>query len=142
MFLPDVNIFINAFRRDAAYHTLCKTWLDDIANSDAGLAVSPLALSAVVRVVTNRRSFQNPSPLEEAFAFCATVRGLENSTRVEPGPGHWRIFQSLCVDNNIRGPLVTDAWYAALAIEWNCELVSLDRDFARFPGLRWSVPSA
>jgi predicted nucleic acid-binding protein len=37
---------------------------------------------------------------------------------------------------------VTDAWYAALAIEWGCEWVTLDRDYARFPGLRWRVPKA
>ena len=29
---------------------------------------------------------------------------------------------------------------AALAIEWGCEWVTMDRDFARFPGLKWSVP--
>jgi hypothetical protein len=41
-----------------------------------------------------------------------------------------------------RGPRVTDAWYAALAIEWGCEWITLDRDYARFPGLRWRVPTA
>jgi predicted nucleic acid-binding protein len=34
---------------------------------------------------------------------------------------------------------VTDAWFAALAIESGCEWITLDRDYARFPGLRWSV---
>jgi predicted nucleic acid-binding protein len=35
---------------------------------------------------------------------------------------------------------VRDAWLAALAIESGCELVTTDRDFARFPGLRWRHP--
>ncbi len=30
------------------------------------------------------------------------------------------------------GPTVTEAWYAAPAIEWGCEWVTLDRDYARF----------
>jgi hypothetical protein len=36
--------------------------------------------------------------------------------------------------------MVTDAWFAALAIEWDCEWITLDRDFARFPGLKWRRP--
>jgi predicted nucleic acid-binding protein len=42
----------------------------------------------------------------------------------------------------VRGPMVTDAYFAALAIEWGCEWVTLDRDYARFAGLKWSVPGA
>jgi predicted nucleic acid-binding protein len=37
---------------------------------------------------------------------------------------------------------VTDAYVAALAIESGSELITTDRDFARFPGLRWSHPLA
>ena len=39
-----------------------------------------------------------------------------------------------------KGNLVADAYLAAVAIESGCELVSLDRDFARFPGLKWRRP--
>jgi predicted nucleic acid-binding protein len=39
-----------------------------------------------------------------------------------------------------RGDLVADAWFAALAIESECEWITLDRDFARFPRLRWRTP--
>jgi uncharacterized protein len=35
---------------------------------------------------------------------------------------------------------ITDAWFAALAIEWGCDCFTLDPDFARFPGLKWQVP--
>jgi hypothetical protein len=36
---------------------------------------------------------------------------------------------------------VTDAWFAALAIESGCDWITLDRDFARFPGLNWRQPT-
>ena len=32
------------------------------------------------------------------------------------------------------------AWLAALAIESGCEFVTTDRDYSRFPGLRWENP--
>jgi len=44
------------------------------------------------------------------------------------------------IDGQARGPLVSDAQLAALAIEYGGILQTTDRDFARFPGLRWSNP--
>lgn len=41
-----------------------------------------------------------------------------------------------------RGNLVADAYHAALAIEHGVEWVTTDRDYARFPGLRWRHPLA
>jgi predicted nucleic acid-binding protein len=32
-------------------------------------------------------------------------------------------------------------WYAALAIEHGCTFITFDRDYARFPGLRWREPT-
>ncbi|MBB4139932.1 DUF5615 family PIN-like protein [Microbacterium invictum] len=36
---------------------------------------------------------------------------------------------------------MSDAVIAAIAIEHGATVVSFDRDFARFPALRWEVPS-
>ena len=57
-----------------------------------------------------------------------------------PGPRHWEIFARLCRESEARGNLVPDAYLAALAIESGCEWVTTDRDFSRFPGLRWKTP--
>ena len=43
-------------------------------------------------------------------------------------------------DSNAKGNLVPDAYLAALAIESGCEGTTTDRDYARFPGLRWRHP--
>jgi hypothetical protein len=142
MILPDVNVLIYAFRKDAPQHALCNSWLTRIVAGDARFGLSPLTLGAVVRVTTNTRSYADPSSLAEAFTYCDYLRGQPNCQLVEPGERHWDIFQRLCVETATRGPRVTDAWFAALAIEWGCEWVTMDRDFARFPGLKWSVPSA
>jgi predicted nucleic acid-binding protein len=65
-----------------------------------------------------------------------------NGQIVEPGERHFDIFKRLCTETNARGPRATDAWFAALAIEWGCERVTLDRDFARFPSPKWQLPKA
>lgn len=142
MILPDVNVLIYAFRSDARNHERCRTWLTHVIQNEPQFGMSPLALSALVRITTGVSVLNQPSTAEEAFRFCNYLLNQPHCQSVEPQEGHWRIFQSLVVDNEIRGRLVTDAWYAALAIEWGCELISFDRDFARFPGLKWRMPDA
>jgi len=140
MILPDVNVLICAFRSDTPQHKRCKGWLNTVVLEDQSFGVSLLTLGALVRVTTNRRVYVNPSPAEEAFGFCESLLQQRNCQVVEPGERHWEIFKRLCIETDTRGPRVTDAWYAALAIEWDSEWITLDRDFARFPGLRWSAP--
>jgi uncharacterized protein len=137
MILPDVNVLIYAFRQDVPQHAVCRAWLISVVTSDTRFAVSPLVLAAVVRITTNPRAYRTPSTLDEAFSFCEYLREQPNCQIVEPGERHWSIFKRLCTDTDTRGSRVTDAWFAALAIEWGCEWITLDRDFARFPGLRW-----
>ena len=142
MTLADANVLIYAFRSDSPYHDVCKAWLTAVATGDAQFGVSPLALSALVRITTNRRAFQQPSALGDAFGFCGDLLTQPHCAIVSPGERHWAIFQRLCLETDTRGRRVTDAWFAALAIEHGCTWVSYDRDFARFPGLDWRPPEA
>jgi toxin-antitoxin system PIN domain toxin len=141
MILPDVNVLIYAFRRDVPHHALCRAWLGGVLMSDTQFGISSSILSAVVRITTNPRVYRQPSTLQEAFRFCDYLREQPHCQLVEPGERHWDIFKKLCIEADARGSRVTDAWLAALAIEWGCEWITFDRDFARFPGLKWQVPS-
>jgi uncharacterized protein len=141
MILPDVNVLIYAFRQDMPQHALCRPWLAAVISSDTRFGVSPLVLSAVVRITTNPRTYRTPSAIEEAFQFCDAILGQTHCQIVEPGERHWDIFKRLCIETDSGGPRATDAWFAALAIEWGCEWITLDRDFARFPGLQWRSPA-
>ncbi|MDX2257451.1 MAG: type II toxin-antitoxin system VapC family toxin [Hyphomicrobiaceae bacterium] len=142
MILPDVNVLISAFRTDAPHHRACFEFLTEALSSRERFGLSPLALSAVVRITTNPRAFNNISTLEEAFEFCNYLSGQPNCQLVSPADKHWHIFQTICLETNTRGRTVTDAWFAALAIEWGCQWVTLDRDFARFPALQWRLLEA
>ncbi|MCK9248509.1 MAG: hypothetical protein M0P31_05970 [Solirubrobacteraceae bacterium] len=48
---------------------------------------------------------------------------------------HPRIFAALCRDGRATGDLIPDAFIAAT-------VVTFDRGFARFPGVRWEEPRA
>lgn len=142
MILPDVNVLIYAFRQDMPQHAICNLWLTRVVADNGPFGISPLALAALVRITTNQRSYNEPSTLSEAFTFCDYLLAQPNCRVVTPGERHWDIFRKLCEKADIKGPYVTDAWFAALAIEWDCEWITMDRDFARFPGLKWRAPRA
>jgi len=139
--LSDVNILVHAFRSDSGDHDLCRRWLDGVVNGESRYGVSPQVLSGVIRVTTHPRIFSQPSPLGEVIEFCESVMGQPHCVMVQPGPEHWSIFARLCKQADARGNLVPDAWFAALAVESGCEWITLDRDYARFPGLKWRLPS-
>ena len=139
MILPDVNVLIYAFRKDAKSHRTARAVLDPLFTGDTRFGISPAALGALVRVTTNARTFANASSLEEAFGFCSDIYSHSNCQIVTPGDRHWRIFERLCLETNTRGTDVADAWYAALAIEWGCEWITFDRDYARFPDLNCRI---
>jgi uncharacterized protein len=140
MVLPDVNILICAFRPHMPEHPRCREWLQSVVDDNSLFGISPLSLAALVRVTTNKRIWKEPSSIADAFRFNDYLLAQPHCQIVEPGERHWEVFKRLCVETETGGPRVTDAWYAALAIEWGCEWITLDRDYARFPGLRWRPP--
>jgi toxin-antitoxin system PIN domain toxin len=138
--LVDVNVLVYAHREDTANHLACRRWVEAMLASDEAYAVSELVLSGFLRVVTHPRVFKKPSPIEAALRFADQIRDQPQCALVAPGPRHWEIFARLCRVADARGNLVPDAYLAALAIESGCEWITTDRDYGRFPGLKWSPP--
>jgi uncharacterized protein len=140
LILADVNVLIYAFRTDSKDHVHYKTWLEDVINGPAAYGVSPQILASVVRICSHPRIFAQPSDIDELLEYCGVLLGQPNATIIVPGDRHWTQFGKLCVDARATGNLVQDAWNAALAIEAGCEWITTDRDYARFPGLKWRSP--
>jgi uncharacterized protein len=93
-----------------------------------------------VRILTHPRAFRPADTHEQAFAFVNSLLGHPNALLLNPGRRHLGLFEGLCRQVDARGDLVTDAYLAALAVETSAVLVTLDADFARFPGLRRQEP--
>jgi uncharacterized protein len=140
MMLLDANILIYAHRRDAERHEEYRDWLEDLIDGPEPYAVADQALMAMIRVVTNPRIYRSPALLQEALAFADQFRNQPHAHVVSPGPSFWGIFAGLCRQAGATGDLIPDAYLAALAIEHGCEFVTADRDFKKFPGLRFRHP--
>ena len=142
MMLADVNVLIGAYRPDSPLHPQSKPWFDGMIAGKDPFAVSKLAMAAVVRITSNPRSFKPASIVDDALGFCNDILGQAHCVVVEPAEQHWAIFERLCKQAGISDNDVTDAWYAALAIEHSCTFITLDQGFTRFPGLDWRRPDA
>ncbi len=140
MISPDVNVLVYAARDDAPRHAEFRAWLDDALAAQEPVGISELVLSGVLRVLTNPRVFDPPMPMDAAAQYVSALREHPRVVALRPGERHWEIFLTLCNHDGVRGNLVADAYHAALAIEHGTEWISTDKDFARFPGLRWRSP--
>lgn len=133
-------MLLYAFTQSAEDHARYRGWLEKLLAGPATFGIAELTLSAFVRIATHPRIYDPPATLDEALAFADALRGADNVVMVQPGNRHWEIFSALCRAVRARGNLVPDAYFAALAIETGGEWVTTDRDFARFPGLKWRHP--
>ena len=142
MKLFDVNVLVNAYRGDADHHEPCKAAIEDAASSQAAFGLTPIVLSGFLRIVTHRRVFTSPTSIADANRFVEVLQAMPQAVTIRPGPRHWDIFTALCLEARAAGDLIPNAFLAAIALEAGCEIVTTDRDFARFPGLSWSDPLA
>lgn len=129
-----------ASRVDAPRHTEYREWLESSLGSASPFGISELVLSGVVRIVTHPRIYAEPTPVEHALDYVESLRGHPNSVVISPGARHFDLFRDLCESVTATGNLVPDAYLAALAIESGSEWITDDRDYTRFPGLRFRHP--
>jgi toxin-antitoxin system PIN domain toxin len=141
MYLLDVNVVLAAHRDDHPHYSSVRPWFDDLLASEDQFTVPVTVWASFLRLATNRRIFPVPTPLADAFAFLEATSAQPNHLRVVPGERHLALLRRCCEDADAVGDLVPDAVIAALALEYGCEVVTLDRDFARFTSVRHHRPA-
>ena len=140
MILLDANLLIYARVAEMPQHARARDWLDQRLNGVTPVGLPWPTLLGFVRIVTNRRAFQQP--LAVAAAWQQVEDWLDCPVAWIPAPTdrHRAILAALLRNEVAGADLVPDAHLAALAIEHGLTLCSADRDFARFSGLRWENP--
>jgi toxin-antitoxin system PIN domain toxin len=137
--LLDVNILVYAHRADQTQHEFYRSKLEQLLTSDEICGLTLAAAIGFVRVVTQPKFPNGPTPLPQALAVIETLMTEGGCHWVQMGPKHWNIFADLCRQTGCVGKSVSDASHAASAIENGCTWISRDADFSRFTphGLRW-----
>ncbi len=104
------------------------------------MAFSWTVVLAFPRLGTHRAVFPRPLTSHQAAAIAERWLRLPSSVMIEPTLRHLAILRGLLESTGTAGNLVGDAHLAALALEHGATVVSFDREFARFEGVRLHRP--
>jgi hypothetical protein len=130
---PDVNVLVAASRGDHPHHESARTWLDAALAATAGGAsftLMPMVLASFLRLVTSPRIFREPTPIDDAVAFVDALMASPGVHLATLGP-EWPKLRQLCLDKQLGGNDLPDAWLAAAVAQMGEQLVSFDRDFRK-----------
>ncbi|MDP3971362.1 MAG: type II toxin-antitoxin system VapC family toxin [Candidatus Nanopelagicales bacterium] len=140
MIIPDVNLLLYAIDEGSVHHQRARDWLEASLSGTEMVGLPWVVLLAFLRLSTRSQLFAEPLASSEAFDIVEGWLAQPCAVTVEPTARHLAILRGLVEPVGSAGNLTTDAHLAALAIENGAELCSADRDFGRFPGLRWTNP--
>lgn len=136
MQIPDVNVLINAVVPTGGWHAPARDWLAAGIAGDFSIGFTWHALTGFVRITSNAKLFARPLTPTAAMGIVDGWLGAPSAVVLQPTARHANILGSLLQGINDRHSLVMDAHLAAIAVSHNATLVTFDRDFFDFPGLK------
>ena len=140
MIVFDANLLIYAYDASSSYHSKARAWVEAAFSGTQPVGLPWHAITAFLRIMTNKRLPGASFRLEQALQIVDDWLGQPNVRALAPGEYHWPLLRSMLIEGQASGALANDAQIAALTIENGGVLHTTDRDFARFPGLRWTNP--
>lgn len=140
MVVVDANVLLYAVDSASAHHADARSWLDASLGGTEAVGLAWVALLAFIRIGTNASIFPHPMSADEALGQVETWLSAPAAVIAQPTPRHAALLRGLLSGAGTGGNLTVDAHLAALALEHGADVVSYDRDFARFPGLRHRLP--
>lgn len=130
---PDVSVLVAASRSDHPHHQAARAWLEQAlvsAENGGTLTLMPMVLAGLLRLVTSARIFVRPTPTADAVAFVEALLAFPGVELASLGP-EWARLRQLCLDKQLVGNDLPDAWLAAAVEQLGEHLVSFDRDFRK-----------
>ena len=130
---PDVNVLVAASRADHPHHAVARDWLEGAlgaSGTGAPLTLMPMVLAGFLRLVTSPKIFRQATPIEDAVAFLDALLASPGVQLAPLGP-EWSKLRQLCLDKQLCGNDMPDAWLSAAVAHLGEHLVSFDRDFRK-----------
>ena len=140
MIVPDINLLLYAHNAGFKEHEPARRWWEDQVNGPISIGLPWAVTTGFIRLMTHSRALDRPATPEQAIDYVLEWFEFPHVTPINPGVDHLTRVRRFLVANGVGGNLTTDAHIAAVAMEYQAEVHSNDRDFGRFPGLRWHNP--
>lgn len=135
MIAVDANILVYAHKQNAPLHTAAKAALADLVASADIWAIPWPCIHEFFAVVTNPRMYSPASTPTQAIAQVEAWVAAPNVRLLSESRTHLARLTSLVMPRLV-GPAVHDAKIAAICLDHGVRaLLTMDRDFSRFPTL-------
>lgn len=136
MIAVDTNILIYARREEFPQHRRAKVLIHGLAEGEAPWAIPWPCVYEFLRVITHPRVFDPTTPLDRALEDLELLFQSPSLVLLGEGPAHPGAMRQAVVGGRARGNTVHDAHIIALCLEYGIsEILTADRDLARFPGI-------
>lgn len=140
--LVDANLLLYAVDSSSRQHAAAKGWLETVLSGDRRVGLPWESLNAFVRISTHPRASARPLSGEDAWSYVDDWLSADVVWNPVPTDRHTAVLGTLLEKYDVRGPMVSDAHLAALAIQHGLTICSADTDFARFTEVTWLNPLA
>ena len=137
----DTNVLVHAEILTSPFHTVARRTLYRRATGRAPWAIPWPCVYEFLRVVTHPRVYHPPMPSAAAMSDVRRILASPSLVLLGETTRHGEVMASVIEASGATGNLIHDAHIAALCLEHGVsELVTGDRDFARFPQVRTINP--
>jgi hypothetical protein len=137
-YLPDVNVVVASVRSDHPHHREALGFVEAARSDGQGCSVPVDVLASSLRVLT-LDVWLEPETSESAAALLSAWIEAAGAEVVGHDSQAWRVLAEFARTLTLTPRMVPDALLAASAIVARAELVTFDRGFSRYPGLRATV---
>ncbi len=142
MIVPDLNLLLYAFNDGASEHAAARKWWEGMLNGEENIGLTWVVVTGFLRQITHPSIVAKPLTTRAAMDIVDQWFEWRHVYPLNPGSEHLMLFRRCIEAVGTGGNLVTDCHIAAIAMEHGAVVYSNDRDFGRFPGLRWRNPIA
>ena len=142
MRIVDTSVLLPAVIPSLPQHEASRSALEAAIDDERPLGLTWVVVNAFLRLTTRPGLFERPLAIDAAWDLVGEWLAHPGVRVVQETEEHARLWSQLLRAAGSGGDLTTGAWIAAIALAHGASVLTLDSDYARFPGVRWESPLA
>ncbi len=132
----DANVLVALYRPSHVHHVAARSWSAEEALLGEPFTVPDLIWMTFCRLMTNRRVVEKPATFQQVWAFVTATTAQGHYATYASHPRTMTEFAKICAASTASANLINDAYLAAAAATLGGTVVTFDRDFRKFDGVR------
>lgn len=138
--IPDANILVYAYDATSSRHEAARNWWEGVLSDGKSVGIPEVVVLAFTRLLTHPQICANPLSIQQVRTVVEGWFEFPHVRLLRLSASGLARFYDLLEEAELGGNLCTDAWIALHALEQSGVVVTNDRDFSRFAGVKCLNP--